>query len=184
MNKPSTQAQSIEPVALKKRHARLKELSESLIAIATNEPHSALKCIHQLSVAGGATHATYLAIEQRIVADQDAAGAYHFALLAQNTPDLPIDARQLIELVIHKGDNAQRLALLKNLPVPPVESIKAQILASADADIIAQMTTYLHINPEAHGSEHILNNAQADSIVPINPDTMNADTIETHHDSK
>ena len=62
-------------------------------------------------MAGGATEATYVAIEQRIVADQDPAGAYHLALLAQNTPDLPIDARQLIELVVNKGDNASALGI-------------------------------------------------------------------------
>lgn len=153
--------------AVEKRRARLQSVSESIIAIAANEPQSALKCIHQLSVAGGATHATYRAIEQRIIADQDAAGAYHLALLAQNTSDLPIDARHLIELVIHKGDNQQRLALLKNLPVPPVEKIKTQILATNDDAMIAQMQAYLQSNPEAQGSEHILSSAHSDRIVPM-----------------
>ena len=114
MNHPekSTAPQN-EQAAIEKRREHLKAESQRLIDMANNEPHSALKCIHQLSVAGGATEATYIAIEQRIVSDQDAAGAYHLALLAQNTPDLPIDARQLIELVVNKGDNTQRLALLK-----------------------------------------------------------------------
>ena len=120
--------QALEQAAIEKRREKLKSESVRISDIADNEPNSALKCIHQLSVAGGATEGTYIAIEQRIVADQDAAGAYHLALLAQSTPDLPIDARQLIELVINKGDNHQRLALLKNLPLPPVEMIKEQIL--------------------------------------------------------
>ncbi|BBI68127.1 hypothetical protein PKHYL_23180 [Psychrobacter sp. KH172YL61] len=107
------QREAAAQAAIEKRRARLKNESTRIIEIANNESYSALKCIHQLSVAGGATEATYIAIEQRIVVDQDPAGAYHLALLAQNTPDLPIDARQLIELVVNKGDNHQRLALLK-----------------------------------------------------------------------
>lgn len=163
------QAQYAEQAAIEKRREHLKNESTRIIDIAGNEPYSALKCIHQLSVAGGATEATYVAIEQRIVADQDAAGAYHLALLAQNTPDLPIDARQLIEMVVKKGDNAQRLALLKNLPLPPVEMIKQLILASDDGDAIGQMNAYLQINPEGYGSQHMLASGQADRIVPLSP---------------
>ncbi|MGP5272839.1 hypothetical protein ACTXLK_05865 [Psychrobacter faecalis] len=163
------QQEAAEQAAIEKRREYLKNESTRLIDMAGNEPNSALKCIHQLSVAGGATEATYIAIEQRIVADQDAAGAYHLALLAQNTPDLPIDARQLIEMVVLKGDNAQRLALLKNLPLPPVEMIKEQILATNDGDAIGQMNTYLQINPEAYGSHHMLASGQADRIVPLSP---------------
>ena len=165
----NTQIQDAEQAAIEKRREYLKSESLRIIDIAASEPSSALKCIHQLSVAGGATEATYIAIEQRIVADQDAAGAYHLALLAQNTPDLPIDARQLIELVVNKGDNAQRLALLKNLPLPPVETIKTYILASDDGDAIGQMNAYLQINPEGYGSQHMLASGQADRIVPLSP---------------
>ncbi len=163
------QAQDIEQAAIEKRREHLKNESTRIIDIAGNEPHSALKCIHQLSVAGGATEATYVAIEQRIVADQDTAGAYHLALLAQNTPDLPIDARQLIELVVNKGDNQQRLALLKNLLLPPVEMIKEQVLASDDGEAIGLMNAYLQINPEGYGSQHMLSSGQSDQIVPLSP---------------
>ncbi len=169
LNSQTTQIQDAEQAAIEKRREHLKNESTRIIEIAGNEPHSALKCIHQLSVAGGATEATYIAIEQRIVADQDAAGAYHLALLAQNTPDLPIDARQLIELVVNKGDNQQRLALLKNLPLPPVETIKQYIFASDDGDAIGQMNAYLQINPEGYGSQHMLASGQADRIVPLSP---------------
>ena len=158
-----------EQAAIEKRREHLKNESTRITDIASNEPNSALKCIHQLSVAGGATESTYVAIEQRVVADQDAAGAYHLALLAQNTPDLPIDARQLIKLVVNKGDNAQRLALLKNLPLPPVDMIKEYILASNDGDAIGQMNAYLQINPEGYGSQHMLASGQADRIVPLSP---------------
>lgn len=161
--------EALEQAAIEKRREKLKAESVRIIDIADNESNSALKCIHQLSVAGGATEATYIAIEQRIVADQDAAGAYHLALLAQSTPDLPIDARQLIELVVNKGDNQQRLALLKNLPLPPVEMIKKHILASNDGEAIGQMNAYLQINPEGHGSQHMLSSGQSDSIVPLSP---------------
>lgn len=163
------QKEATEQVAIEQRRERLKSESTRIIDIAGNEPHSALKCIHQLSVAGGATEATYVAIEQRIVADQDTAGAYHLALLAQNTPDLPIDARQLIELVVNKGDNQQRLALLKNLLLPPVEMIKEHILASDDGEAIGLMNAYLQINPEGYGSQHMLNTGQSDQIVPLSP---------------
>ncbi|MBP2281118.1 hypothetical protein H4W00_001931 [Psychrobacter sp. PL19] len=167
-NKPQTPEQeNFEQQAIEKRREHLKLESARIIKIADSEPHSALKCVHQLSVAGGATEGTYIAIEQRIVADQDAAGAYHLALLAQNTPDLPIDTRQLIELVVNKGDNQQRLALLKNLPLPPVELIKAQILVSNDGEAIGQMNAYLQINPEGYGSQHMLSSGQADPIVPL-----------------
>ncbi|WP_426241143.1 hypothetical protein [Psychrobacter sp. TWP2-1-2] len=172
-NQPIEQ-QTPEPVAaeqaaIEKRREHLKNESTRIIEIAGNEPHSALKCIHQLSVAGGATEATYIAIEQRIVADQDSAGAYHLALLAQNTPDLPIDARQLIEMVVNKGDNHQRLALLKNLLLPPVDMIKEQVLASNDGDAIGLMNAYLQINPEGYGSQHMLSSGQSDQIVPLSP---------------
>lgn len=158
-----------ENSALEKRREQLTLESARIIEIADNELNSALKCIHQLSVAGGATAATYVAIERRIVADQDAAGAYHLALLAQNTPDLPIDARQLIDLAVNKGDNQQRLALLKNLPLPPVESIKSKILLSEDGEAIGQMNAYLQINPEGYGSQHMLASGQQDRIVPLSP---------------
>ncbi|WP_352309876.1 hypothetical protein [Psychrobacter sp. W2-37-MNA-CIBAN-0211] len=163
------QQEAAEQAAIEKRRDYLKSESTRITEIAGNEPNSALKCIHQLSVAGGATEGTYIAIEQRVVADQDTAGAYHLALLAQNTPDLPIDARQLIELVVNKGDNDQRLALLKNLPLPPVDMIKEQILASDDGDAIGQMNAYLQINPEGYGSHHMLGSGQADRIVPLSP---------------
>jgi len=166
---PDVQKEAAEQAAIEKRREHLKNESTRIIEIAGNEPHSALKCIHQLSVAGGATEATYIAIEQRIVADQDSAGAYHLALLAQNTPDLPIDARQLIEMVVNKGNNQQRLALLKNLLLPPVDMIKEQILASNDGDAIGLMNAYLQINPEGYGSQHMLSSGQSDQIVPLSP---------------
>ncbi|WP_201583968.1 hypothetical protein [Psychrobacter jeotgali] len=158
-----------EQAAIDKRREQLKKESTRIIDIASNEPDSALKCIHQLSVAGGATEGTYIAIEQRIVADQDTAGAYHLALLAQSTPDLPIDARQLIELVVEKGSNEQRLSLLKNLMLPPVELIKSQILMSDDGEAIGEMNAYLQINPEGYGSQHMLSSGQGDQIVPLTP---------------
>lgn len=168
-NEQIEQQEAIEQAAIEKRREHLKNESTRIIDIAGKEPNSALKCIHQLSVAGGATENTYVAIEQRVIADQDTAGAYHLALMAQNTPDLPIDARQLIELVVTKGDNDQRLALLKNLPLPPVDMIKEQILASDDGDAIGQMNAYLQINPEGYGSQHMLGSGQKDRIVPLSP---------------
>ena len=159
----------VEQANLEKRREHLKNASTRIIEIADNESHSALRCIHQLSVAGGATEATYLAIERRVVADQDTAGAYHLALLAQNTPDLPIDVRQLIEMVVEKGDNSQRLALLKNLPLPPVDSIKSKIVMSDDGEAIRLMNAYLQINPDGFGSQHVLSSGQSDQIVPLSP---------------
>ncbi len=170
----TTDLAAIEQAAIERRREQLKLDSTRIIDIADNESSSALKCIHQLSVAGGATEATYLAIERRIVADQDSAGAYHLALLAQSTPDLPIDVRQLIEMVVNKGDNQQRLALLKNLPLPPVDIIKSQILMSDDGEAIGQMNAYLQINPEGYGSHHMLS-AQPDSVAQMSSGLDNVD---------
>lgn len=148
----------------------LEEQSEKIKAIADNDPQSSLKCIHLLSVAGGATSETYKAIEQRIVKDEDAHGAYHLALMAQSTSDLPVDARQLIELVVTKGESSQLLSLLKNLPVPPVEAIKQRIMTEGDQDTVAQMTAYLEFNPEGIGSEVVLDSGQHERIVPLSQD--------------
>lgn len=145
----------------------LEQQSEKIKAIADNEAHSSLKCIHLLSVAGGATSETYKAIEKRVMIDEDTYGAYHLALMAQSTADLPVDARQLIELVVTKGQSSQLLSLLKNLPVPPVEAIKQRILSEGDQEIVAQMTAYLEINPEGIGSQSLLGNGQHERIVPI-----------------
>ena len=152
---------------LEQKRQRLTDKSAEIIAIADNDAHSALRCIHLLSVAGGATMATYKAIEKRIIADKDAVGAYHLALLAQSTPDLPVDARKLIEMVIEHGDTHQLLALLKNLPLPPVDIIKAKVLASGDKNAIEAMTEYLQDNPEGYGSHVTLTSGQKDRIVPL-----------------
>jgi len=152
---------------LAQKRKLLEQQSEKIKALADNEAQSSLKCIHLLSVAGGATSETYTAIERRIIEDQDAHGAYHLALMAQSTSDLPVDARQLIELVVTKGNNTQLLSLLKNLPVPPVEMIKQKVVESGDAASIAEMVAYLNANPEGIGSHSILGSGQKERIVPL-----------------
>ncbi|WP_227430522.1 hypothetical protein [Psychrobacter sp. I-STPA6b] len=154
---------------LEQRKKHLQEHSKQLIELANTQAGSALKCIHLLSVVGGATEATYKAIEQRILTDKDTTGAYHLALMAQSTADLPIDARQLIELVITNGDIMQCLSLLKNLPLPPVDAIKAKIMDSGDVSAIQAMTEYLHNNPEGYGSQITASGVggQKDRIVPL-----------------
>ncbi|MCC3308001.1 hypothetical protein [Psychrobacter sanguinis] len=156
---------SAEKLAQKRK--LLEQQSEKIKALADNEAQSSLKCIHLLSVAGGATSETYTAIERRIIEDQDTHGAYHLALMAQSTSDLPVDARQLIELVVTKGNNTQLLSLLKNLPVPPVEMIKQKVVESGDAASIAEMVAYLNANPEGIGSHSILGSGQKERIVPL-----------------
>ena len=152
---------------LAQKRKLLEQQSEKIKALADNEAQSSLKCIHLLSVAGGATSETYTAIERRIIEDQDAHGAYHLVLMAQSTSDLPVDARQLIELVVTKGNNTQLLSLLKNLPVPPVEMIKQKVVESGDAASIAEMVGYLNANPEGIGSHSILGSGQKERIVPL-----------------
>ena len=152
---------------LAQKRKLLEQQSEKIKALADNEAQSSLKCIHLLSVAGGATSETYTAIERRIIEDQDTHGAYHLALMAQSTSDLPVDARQLIELVVTKGNNPQLLSLLKNLPVPPVEMIKQKVVESGDAASIAEMVAYLNANPEGIGSHSILGSGQKERIVPL-----------------
>lgn len=165
---------SAEDKLVQKRQL-LEQQSEKIKSIADTEAHSSLKCIHLLSVAGGATSETYKAIEQRILIDEDAHGAYHLALMAQSTPDLPIDVRQLIELVINKGHSDQLLSLLKNLPVPPVDMIKQRILDEGDPQIVAQMMSYLELNPEGVGSQSLLGNGQHERIVPLSEDSVGKD---------
>ena len=152
---------------LAQKRKLLEQQSEKIKALADNEAQSSLKCIHLLSVAGGATSETYTAIERRIIEDQDTHGAYHLALMAQSTSDLPVDARQLIELVVTKGNNTQLLSLLKNLPVPPVEMIKQKVVESGDAASIAEMVGYLNANPEGIGSHSISGSGQKERIVPL-----------------
>ena len=152
---------------LAQKRKLLEQQSEKIKAFADNEAQSSLKCIHLLSVAGGATSETYTAIERRIIEEQDTHGAYHLALMAQSTSDLPVDARQLIELVVTKGNNTQLLSLLKNLPVPPVEMIKQKVVESGDAASIAEMVGYLNANPEGIGSHSILGSGQKERIVPL-----------------
>ena len=50
-----TNTQAYEDAALEKRREHLKNESTRIIEMANNEDFSALRCIHQLSVAGGAT---------------------------------------------------------------------------------------------------------------------------------
>lgn len=152
---------------LAQKRKLLEQQSEKIKALADNEAQSSLKCIHLLSVAGGATSETYTAIERRIIEDQDTHGAYHLALMAQSTSDLPVDARQLIELVVTKGNNTQLLSLLRNLPVPPFEMIKQKVVESGDAASIAEMVAYLNANPEGIGSHSILGSGQKERIVPL-----------------
>ncbi|GAA0313810.1 hypothetical protein [Psychrobacter aestuarii] len=154
------------------RRARMQDASAAIIELAENEPHSSLKCIHKLSVAGGATEKTYSAIHSRIVTDQDAAGAYHLTLIAQSALDLPIDIRQLVDIVIAEGDNHQRLSLLKNLPVPPVAEIQKAIVDSGDTDAARVLEDYLKDNPEGLGSAYM--NAKEEQIVPLSdPNAQN-----------
>lgn len=153
--------------------AAIKTASNHIIATANNEKGSALKCIHQVTVLKQVTEPTFIAIEQRILTDQDIAGAYHLALLAQQTPDLPIDAKQLIDMVINKGDNTKRLALLKNLPMPPVDLIKQKILSSNDDKAIQLMEAYLQANPDGCGSVHMTSTQQKEHIVPLSPSDNN-----------
>ena len=151
-------------------HSNIHEQSKQIIQIAQTEPHSALKCLHLLSVAGGATNSTYQAIAERIMTDTDASGAYHLALMAQSTTNLPVNARALIELVMEHGEPSQWLSLLKNLPLPPTEVIQAKILASDDDAVIEAMQTYLKDNPEGYGSAVTISSGQKDRIVPLSED--------------
>lgn len=145
----------------------MQKQSAEILDIINNEPQSALRCIHLVSVAGGATNQTYKAIQERVLEDEDTFGAYHLALMAQSTPDLPIDARKLIEMVTLKGDNDQLLSLLKNLPIPPVELIQQRIIDSGDEQAIAKLKEYLEGNPDGIGSEVMLGSGQKNHIIPL-----------------
>ena len=130
------------------RRAKLQRQAQDIVAIATLQSHSALNCLHKINVAGGTTEKAYRAVNQRIIDDQDAHGAYHAIAMAQTTPDLPFDVPVLLDIVLARGDGDLQLRTLKlfdSQPVnaEPIARIEQAILAAGDKPTIAALQAHL-----------------------------------------
>lgn len=93
----------------------IKKISQEILSICEN-PNTALKAIHLIIQHGGASELAWQVVHQRVMTDGDVDGAYYLASFAQKIDDLPFDAMPLVELVMTKGDDAMKLALLDKLP--------------------------------------------------------------------
>ncbi|ELA08680.1 hypothetical protein MOMA_08981 [Moraxella macacae 0408225] len=132
---------------LAKKRAYLQQQGSVIIKMA-QLPNTALTCLHKINVLGGATEKTYAAINERIIADNDAYGAYHAIAMAQTTSDLPFDVPAMIAIIQQHGDIALAFRLLKlfyNQPLnaKPVNQIITHIQQSQNRQIIAQLNAYL-----------------------------------------
>ena len=85
---------------------------------------TALQAIHAMMTHGKITERALSAIYQRVLTDNDADGAYYLASLAQKNDDLPFDVLPLIELVLSKGDDVLKVALLDKLPKSAIIQLK------------------------------------------------------------
>lgn len=137
-----------ELVAREARRAKLQRQAQDIVAIATLQSHSALNCLHKINVAGGTTEKAYGAVNQRIIDDQDAHGAYHAIAMAQTTPDLPFDVPVLLDIVVAHGDGDLQLRTLKlfdSQPVnaAPITRIEQAILAAGDKPTIDALQAHL-----------------------------------------
>ena len=133
---------------LAKKREYLQAQATDLIAIAEHQSNSALNCLHRINVLGGTTEKAYGAVQQRILDDQDAHGAYHAIAMAQTTADLPFDVPVLVDLVATKGEPELQLRLIKlfdNQPVTaePIPRLKQAILDSGDSAVIEKLNAHL-----------------------------------------
>lgn len=148
-NLQSAEVLSDEQLAeLAKKRDFLQSQANDIIAIAEHQSNSALNCLHKINVMGGTTEKAYSAVQQRIIDDQDAHGAYHAIAMAQNTPDLPFDVPPLVDLIIDKGEPELQLRLLKlfdNQPVnaEPIPRLRQAILDSGDKAVITSLNIHL-----------------------------------------
>lgn len=138
---------------LSKKRAYLQQQAIDIIEIAQS-PNTALTCLHRINVLGGTTEKAYTAVNERIVADSDAHGAYHVIAMAQSTSDLPFDVPALIGIIKEHGDAELALRLLKlfhsqPLNAEPVSQIVAHIQQSQDTQVVSQLNAYLANYPTA-----------------------------------
>lgn len=90
-------------------------ISERIITLCQN-PDTALQAIHLFLQHGKAQSSALSAIYQRVMTDGDVDGAYYLAVLALQVDDLPFDGKPLVDLVMQKGEESAKQALLAKLP--------------------------------------------------------------------
>lgn len=137
--------------ALEQKRTYLQQQANDLIMIAENQTHSALTLLHKINVLGGTTEKAYQAVQNRIVEDKDAQGAYHAIALTQQTPDLPFDVPRLVDLILSEKMEDKPAFLLKLLKLfdreqldsPPIPEIKQAILDSGDTVTIEALNQHL-----------------------------------------
>lgn len=91
----------------------LQQQAEDIIAIAESQSNSASICLHKIYALGGTTEKAYIAVQQRILADNDAQSAYYAIALCQQTADLPFDVSLLVDVVVEYGSIDLLQKLLK-----------------------------------------------------------------------
>ncbi|MFW2177376.1 MULTISPECIES: hypothetical protein [unclassified Moraxella] len=133
---------------LEKKRTHLKQQAEAIITLAESQTNSALNCLHKINVLGGTTEKAYTAVQQRILQDQDAHGAYHAIAMAQSTSDLPFDVPKLIEVVLQHGEPALQFRLLKlfdtqPLTAPPLPQLIEAIQTADDGVTVEALQQYL-----------------------------------------
>lgn len=102
----------------------VKQISEQIISIC-NTPYTALQAIHLMMRHGGASQLAWQTLYHRVMSDDDVDGAYYLASFAQKIDDLPFEVLPLVSLVLTKGDENMRLALLDKLPEDGKTQLKA-----------------------------------------------------------
>ncbi len=93
----------------------IKQISEQILTLCQS-PNTALQAIHLIIQHGGAGELAWQVVYNRVMADDDVEGAYYLAQFAQKVHDLPFDGLPLIQLVLEKGDDDTKAALLDKLP--------------------------------------------------------------------
>lgn len=111
----------------------LKQISEKILSVCET-PNAALKAIHLIVQHGGAGELAWQVVYNRVMADDDVEGAYYLASFAQKVHDLPFDAMPLVQMVLEKGDENTKAALLDKLPVAAKEQLAAEGLLPVLAD--------------------------------------------------
>ncbi|WP_049236263.1 hypothetical protein [Moraxella canis] len=101
----------------------IKQVSEQILTICET-PNTALQAIHLILQHGGAGELSWQVVYNRVMADQDVIGASYLIDFAQTAENLPFDVLPLISLVLEKGDDALKAAMLDKLPDDAKENLR------------------------------------------------------------
>ncbi|UNU73619.1 hypothetical protein LU293_01515 [Moraxella nasovis] len=104
---------------------KIKKISNDILILCEN-PNTALQAIHLIMMAGGAGELSWQVVYNRVMADGDVQAAYYLIAFAQKTDDLPFDVLPLIHMVLDKGDEKLKSAMLDKLPDVAKEQLKQE----------------------------------------------------------